>query len=64
MQLLTVIAEHLNRRLQPGDVGIIGARAGVGKTACLAQIALADLVAGHAVLHVALDATVAHVREW
>jgi hypothetical protein len=36
----------------------------VGKTACLAQIVLADLVAGHAVLHVALDATVAHVREW
>ena len=49
-------------RLGPGDLGVVAARAGVGKSACLVQLALADLVAGRPVLHVSLDTTVERVR--
>jgi hypothetical protein len=45
-----------------GDLGVIAAGAGGGKSACLVQIALAEILAGKPVLHVALDQPVAHVR--
>lgn len=50
--------------LAAGELGVVTARAGVGKTACLVQIALADLLHGRAALHVALDMTVSQVRQW
>ena len=48
--------------LAPGELGVVAARAGVGKSACLVQIALHELLQGRCVLHVALDQSVAQVR--
>ena len=47
-----------------GDIGVVAARAGVGKSACLVQIAMAELLDGKAVLHVSLENKVSHVRQW
>ena len=60
--------EHLSLavvdRLALGELGVVAARAGVGKTACLVQLALTDLLAERPVLHVALDAPVREVQSW
>ena len=48
--------------LQAGQVGLVVARAGVGKTAVLVHIALHELLSERAVLHVSLSETVEHVR--
>src|SRR5688572_11303024 len=50
--------------LGKGNLGLIMARAGVGKTGCLVQIGLDALLRDRPVLHVALDQTVAHVHSW
>ena len=55
-------AAELRRGLDEGGVGVVAARAGVGKSACLVQIALSDLLAGAPVLHVSLVDAVSHVR--
>ena len=49
-------------RLDSGRVGIVSARAGVGKTALLVHFALDALFRGRQVLHVALRDTVDHAR--
>jgi hypothetical protein len=46
----------------PGQVAVVFAPAGVGKTALLVHAALAANLAGQRVLHVAVEATVDHVR--
>jgi hypothetical protein len=51
-------------KLQPGSMGVVMARAGVGKTACLVQIALDRLLSNQPVFHVALGQTVEHVHAW
>ena len=45
-----------------GGVGLVLARAGVGKTALLVHVGLAALLRGEQVLHVALRDTVEHAR--
>ena len=48
----------------PGNIGVVVARHGIGKTAFLVGIALDDAIRGRKVLHVSLDKTVDHVREF
>jgi len=48
----------------PGNIGVVVARHGIGKTAFLVGIALDDAIRGRNVLHVSLDKTVDHVREF
>jgi hypothetical protein len=48
----------------PGNIGVVVARHGIGKTAFLVGIALDDAIRGRKVLHVSLDKTVAHVQEF
>jgi len=43
---------------------VVMARAGVGKTACLVQIALDDLMRERKVLHITLEHTIDHVQSW
>lgn len=50
--------------LSPGGLGILMARAGVGKTACLTQIALAHLLGDRPVLHVCIDIVPDKVKVW
>ncbi len=49
-------------QLRPGDLGLVVAGPGVGKTALLVHVALQWLLAGERVLHVALKDTVDHAR--
>lgn len=50
--------------LEPGQVGGVLARAGVGKSTFLVHVALNSLVRGIDVLHVSLTDTQAHVRSY
>lgn len=58
------LAAAVAARLKPGELGLVAARAGVGKTACLVQLALTELLAERPVLHVALDSPVRDVQGW
>lgn len=61
---LRILDKSIHGGLGPGNLGVIMARAGVGKTACLVQIGLDDLMRECSVLHVALEQTVEHVQSW
>ena len=50
--------------LGPGKLGVVMARAGVGKTAFLVQIGLDDAMRERSVLHVALGQELEHVQSW
>jgi hypothetical protein len=50
--------------LGPKKLGVVLARSGVGKTACLVQIGLDALLRGKTVLHVSNEAPVGHLRSY
>lgn len=50
--------------LVPGQMGLVAARAGTGKTAFLIQVSLDNLFRGNPVLHVSVGETVSHVKAW
>src|SRR5262249_24872615 len=61
---LRILEKSIHGGLGKGNLGVVMARAGVGKTACLVQIGLDDLMRGRDVLHVALGQTLEHVQSW
>lgn len=61
---LRLLEKGLHGGLGKGNLGLVLAGHGVGKTACLVGIALDDLLRGGNVLHVALDQTVGHVKDF
>lgn len=61
---LRILETSIHGGLGKGNLGVVMARAGVGKTACLVQIGLDDLLRGKHVLHVALGQTLEHVQSW
>ncbi len=48
----------------PGKLGLVIARAGVGKTAFLTGIGVDALLSGQKVLHVSIERSIDKVREW
>jgi hypothetical protein len=48
----------------PGRLGVVLARAGVGKTAVLTGIGVDAMLSGQKVLHVSIERTIDKVREW
>ncbi len=50
--------------LAPGEMGVLAARAGAGKTACLTHLAIAHLLRGEPVLHVSVDNVPDKVKLW
>ncbi len=50
--------------LEPGQVGVLMARAGAGKTACLTQLAVRHLLRDEPVLHVCVDNVPDKVKVW
>ena len=48
----------------PGKLGLVMARAGVGKTAVLTGIGVDALLSGQKVLHVSLERSIDKIREW
>jgi hypothetical protein len=61
---LRLFEHSIHGGLGPGNIGVVVARHGIGKTTFLVGIALDDAIRGRKVLHVALDKTVQHVREF
>lgn len=61
---LRILEKSIHGGLGKGNLGVVMARAGVGKTACLVQIGLDALLRGRDVLHVALHQTLEHVQSW
>jgi hypothetical protein len=61
---LRLLEQGLHGGLGPGNLGVVLAGHGVGKTAFLVGVALDELLRSGRVLHVSLDATVAHVRAY
>jgi hypothetical protein len=61
---LRILESSTRGGLGAGKLGVVMARAGVGKTAFLVQIGLDDAMRERPVLHVALRQELDHVRSW
>src|SRR5215472_15784682 len=61
---LRLFEHSIHGGLGTGNIGVVVARHGIGKTAFLVGIALDDAMRGRKVLHVSLDKTVDHLREF
>lgn len=63
-ELIKMVERTLGNSLKPGQLGVVLARAGVGKTACLTHIALEQLLRGEAVLHVCIGEIPDKIKVW
>jgi hypothetical protein len=61
---LRLFEHSIHGGLGRGNIGVVVARHGIGKTAFLVGIALDDAMRGRKVVHVSLDNTVDHIREF
>ena len=61
---LRILERSTKRGLGPGNLGVVMAGAGVGKTAFLVQIGLDDAMRERNVLHIALGQKLEHVHSW
>src|ERR1044071_3194735 len=61
---MRVFEKSMHGGLGRGNVGVVAARAGVGKTPLLVQIALDDLLRDRRVLHISHEHAVDHVRAY
>lgn len=61
---LRILERSIHGGLGKGNLGVVMARAGVGKTAFLIQVGLDDLMRQRQVLHVSIGQTVEHVQTW
>jgi hypothetical protein len=61
---MRVFENSIHGGLGGGNLGVVVARHGMGKTAFLVDIALDDLMRGRKVLHVTIGRTIEHVREY
>ena len=59
-----VPGKNLVEPLNPGDMGVLMAATGVGKTACLTRIALDHLLRGIQVIHVGIDGSPEKIKVW
>src|SRR5512141_808210 len=59
---MRVFEKSIHGGLGRGNVGVVAARHGVGKTPLLVQIALDDLLRDRRVLHISHEHAVDHVR--
>jgi hypothetical protein len=61
---LRLFEHSIHGGLGRGNIGVVVARHGIGKTAFLVGIALDEAMRGRKALHVSLDKTVDHMREF
>lgn len=61
---LRILHDSLEGGLGKGNLGVVMAPAGVGKTACLIQIGLDDLFSDKDIFHVAIGQSVEQVNAW
>ncbi len=60
--LTAELERRLGRALQTGDLGVVMARAGVGKTTFLVQLGLGQALGGNDVVHISLSNSIAQVQ--
>jgi hypothetical protein len=63
-QVAGIVKTTLGTGLAPGELGVLMASAGSGKTACLTLIAIEQLIQDSSVLHVCIDEKVESVKVW
>jgi hypothetical protein len=61
---LRILDRSLHGGLEKGNIGVIAARKGVGKTACLVHIATDQLFQGNHVIHVSFSEKTDHIVSW
>jgi hypothetical protein len=61
---LRILEKSIHGGVGVGNVGVIAARKGVGKTACLVHIATDQLFQDRHVLHVSFSDTTEHIVSW
>jgi hypothetical protein len=61
---LRLLEQSIHGGLGRGNIGVVAARPGVGKSAVLVGIALDDLMRGRKVLHVALDERFEKIQDY
>lgn len=61
---LRILEASIHSRAGQGSLGVIAARQGVGKTACLVQLALDRLFQQESVIHVSFASRVDHILNW
>lgn len=61
---IRVLEQTIHGGLGRGNLGVITARKGVGKTACLAHLAIDKMMSGRNVLHISFADNPHHVEEW
>lgn len=61
---LRVLERSLNGGLPVGNIGVVAARKGTGKTACLVHMATDQLLQGRHVIHVSFSGRTDHIVTW
>jgi KaiC/GvpD/RAD55 family RecA-like ATPase len=61
---LRILERSIHGGLGRGNLGVVMARAGLGKTAFLIQVALDEALRDHSVLHLALGQSLEHTLGW
>jgi KaiC/GvpD/RAD55 family RecA-like ATPase len=61
---LRILEKSTHGGVGKGNIGIIAARKGVGKTACLVHIATDQLLQGKNIIHVSFAPNTAHIISW
>ncbi len=61
---LRILEQSMHGGLGKGNIGVISARKGVGKTACLVHIATDQLLEGKHVIHVSFATETMHIISW
>jgi len=61
---MRILEKSIHGGMGPGNLGVILARAGVGKTACLVHIATDRLFLGKQVAHVSIGESADRVKAW
>ncbi|MGA3051618.1 MAG: hypothetical protein ABSE00_06850 [Chitinispirillaceae bacterium] len=61
---LRILEQSMHGGLGKGNIGVISARKGLGKTACLVHIATDQLLKGKHVIHVSFASETTHIISW
>lgn len=61
---LRILEKSIHGGVGPGNIGVIAARKGTGKTACLVHIATDQLFQGKHVIHVSFSGRTDHIISW
>jgi hypothetical protein len=61
---LRILEQSIHGGLGKGNIGVIAARKGIGKTACLVHIATDKLFQGKHVIHVSFCSNTGHIVSW